>query len=530
MLHNTKYLFSCISTTFRLHKHISSLYLPNDFLRSFHSGFRSCKNANFLFNSLLRELNIDVSYLKEHPNTPDFSSPPQKRVTLINADNELSNEKYVGTGNENRPPKFIEPHPPYPVHCAPVLDAKLLNKPSALKKTYNITIDVSHYPLPQGTEWLVGGTIGVMAPNSDISVTRLLTALNITMQDAIKPCILITSSGRWPSMWGENKPREIRTNIYELLRWTTDFLSQPPSKDLLQLLGFSSKDPLERLLISQLMKRPSNLCYPNTSSYNITVLQLLEMFPHSTPSIDYLLSVLPQLMPRWYSMSNDPKLTPGSLEFAVTVQEFKDLNNISYKGIGSGFLERLAQMVMSAKHNGKATSENVVLLPMYRGLQRNQFALNFKDKGPMILIGVGVGIAPFRGFVQRRLSNPSNMGNIWIFQGCRDHTKDELFSEDLRNISMNNQKVIKILAESRVGRKEHVQDALKRNPGIVWDVINDKNGHIYLCGSGHGLVKDIEQVLLEVTMKYLKCTLQEAQQVMKEWQTTPPFKFIEEVW
>lgn len=143
----------------------------------------------------------------------------------------------------------------------------------------------------------------------------------------------------------------------------------------------------------------------------ITFLQLLYAFPSSQPSLEHLLPNLPTLMPRFYSLSSDPHFSRREhhriIEIAVTVHEEEESWHQGRRtGVGSGFFERQARRIIDC-------GARDVRIPMFRGLMANPLAREFRADGPMLLIGAGVGVAPFRGFVQRRLQNANCVNKVW---------------------------------------------------------------------------------------------------------------------
>ncbi|KAK5275773.1 hypothetical protein LTR40_012516, partial [Exophiala xenobiotica] len=178
-------------------------------------------------------------------------------------------------------------------------------------------------------------------------------------------------------------------------------------------------------------------CDLRTGPYT-TIPQLLTAFPSTRPPLNYLLSVLNQLMPRFYSLSQDPMVScqrDGTecrklVEIAVSVHEAEDYATGLRTGVGSGFLERLARQVLEAEKAGKDPKDLDLRVPMFRGLMANPLAREFVTDGPMLLIGAGVGIAPFRGFVHRRLKSANCANKVWVLQGIRDSLLDELYSGD----------------------------------------------------------------------------------------------------
>lgn len=119
-------------------------------------------------------------------------------------------------------------------------------------------------------------------------------------------------------------------------------------------------------------------------------------------------------MPRFYSLSSDPHVSKHAhrrtIEMAVTVHEMQDWTGSKRSGVASGYMERMARKYITDSENNK----NIDLrIPMFRGLMENPMAKEFRADGPMLLIGAGVGVAPFRGFVQRRLQNANCANKVW---------------------------------------------------------------------------------------------------------------------
>jgi sulfite reductase alpha subunit-like flavoprotein len=227
----------------------------------------------------------------------------------------------------------------------------------------------------------------------------------------------------------------------------------------------------------------------------VTLEQLLRAFPSSKPPLDYLLCNLPTLMPRFYSLSNDPHFSRQDnrriIEIAVTVHDFEEgWHSGRRTGVGSGFFERQARNIID---NG---AQNY-FIPMFRGLMANPLAREFVADGPMLLIGAGVGIAPFRGFVHRRLQNANCINKVWVIQGVRDSLLDELYSGEW---GVNEEKIKKVV-ESRVGAGRYVQDEVRVQADLVWRIINSLDGRVFVCGSTKGMSEGVEQALIDVAAK-----------------------------
>ena len=247
---------------------------------------------------------------------------------------------------------------------------------------------------------------------------------------------------------------------------------------------------------------------------HVTVAQLLHAFPSSKPPLDLLLSVLQPLMPRFYSLSNDPheslETRDGKqhrlIEIAVTVHETADWRSGSRSGIGSGFFQRQALKFLDAKKKGEDHPE--FYIPMFKGLMANPLAKEFVSDGPMLLIGAGVGIAPFRGFVQRRLKTASCANKVWVLQGIRDSLVDEIYSGEWGV----HEDEVKRVVQSRRGEGRYVQEEVRHQSDLVWYIINSVDGRVFVCGSSRGMGEGVENALIEVAMEKGNLEREEAKQ------------------
>lgn len=508
----------------------SSQFLVPSFLQ-FNGQLKALCN-----NSAFQALPIKLSDLQKHwPSLKPHPLPP-KRVSLgiPSISNPPVDTVISDSPTSPHPPSFVQPHPPYGIFAAPILDVRVLTNPGAVKRTYNLCLDISKYPLLEGKDWKIGGSFGIMPPNSDAEVLHLAHLLKIPQHELYVTKVLRTNGGRWPTIWGEDKPRCLYTSLYHIFKWCSDFISKPPTKSLFRLLAEHTLNPVEKSVLLALsdFRQDESYCRICTQSC-VTLPDILEAFPSCHPPVDHLISALPQLMPRWYSISNDPSLANKRLEMAFTVQEYHSPNGQSRTGICTGFLEDLALAFLKARHDGSLANKKFTV-PMFRGVQQNPFAKEFHNDGPMCLIGAGVGIAPFRGFVQRRLANAACTGKVWIIQGCRDQKLDELYHGEWNTVPGHHKnpkcRAKKLVVESRNGRREYVQDAVRRHGDVIWDVLSHKNGRIYLCGSGNSFVSEIEKALMDVAMKYGKLSKEEAQKELENWQKPLNCKLIKEVW
>lgn len=176
-------------------------------------------------------------------------------------------------------------------------------------------------------------------------------------------------------------------------------------------------------------------------------------------------------------------------------------------------MERLAQQFITAEQEGIDPREILDLrVPMFRGLMANPLSKQFGGEGPMVLIGAGVGMAPFRGFILNRLKNANCANKIWLIQGVRDSMLDELYSGELGDHEREIKKVVQS-RKTRVGGQseaKYVQDEVRMQADIVWFVINALDGRIFVCGSSKGMGEGVEEALIDITMQKGNLSREEA--------------------
>lgn len=450
-----------------------------------------------------------VSFESIQARSPQVPSPSDSGISL--SESPLNDASILSEGLASlqlfdttiQPPRFVQPHPPHHVHPVRIHNCRSLTRDGAEKRTYHFDLDITDYPDEEGTDFKVGGAIGVMAPNSESTVEEILDALMVPRFLRDKPVVIKTTKGRWPTVWGDDQARELVATRRDIFTWCIDLQSYPPTKPVLRLLAEHATAENEKKILMYLCSSEGQgvFCDFRTGPH-VTLSQILHAFPSSHPPIGDLISVLQPLMPRFYSLSNDPHESYQTrdhkqhrlVEIAVTVHEADDWRLGRRTGVGSGYFERQALKFIEAQEAGEKNPEFYV--PMFKGLMANPLAKQFNADGPMLLIGAGVGIAPFRGFVQRRLKQANCANKVWVLQGIRDSLVDEIYSGEW---GVHEDEVKKVV-QSRRGEGRYVQEEVRNQSDLVWHIINSIDGRVFVCGSSKGMGEGVEEALVEVAM------------------------------
>ncbi|KJZ75694.1 hypothetical protein HIM_04851 [Hirsutella minnesotensis 3608] len=478
-----------------------------------------------------------VSFTPIIPSRGGLPSPTDSAISLgsdrgdsVRNSSPLRSDRLGHVNTAVQPPRFVQPHPPFHVYPARIHAARELTRDGAEKRTYHFDLDITDYP-DEETDFKVGGAIGVTAPNCQSVVDDVLDALMVPRFQRDKPVLMKTTKGRWPTVWGDDKPRELVTTRRDLLTWCSDLQSFPPTKPLLRVLAeHASADNEKKILMFLCSAQGQGAFCDLRTGPHITVAQLLHAFPSSQPPLDELLSSLQPLMPRFYSLSNDPhesyqlrdQKQHRLIEIAVTVHETNDWQKGSRTGVGSGYFERQARQFIKLQQSGDKTPE--MYIPMFKGLMANPLAKQFNADGPMLLIGAGVGIAPFRGFVQRRLKQANCANKVWVLQGIRDSLVDEIYSGEWGV----HEDEVKRVVQSRRGEGKYVQEEVRNQADLVWYIINAIDGRVFVCGSSKGMGEGVEEALVDVAISKGNLEREEAKNY---WQLKKDAgQYIAETW
>lgn len=211
-----------------------------------------------------------------------------------------------------------------------------------------------------------------------------------------------------------------------------------------------------------------------------------------------LLELLRRLTPRLYSIASSQEEVEDEVHLTVGVVAF-EANDETRLGGASGYL---------AHRVAEGDEVNVFIE------SNGNFALPDDDK-PIIMIGPGTGIAPFRGFIQARDQRGAS-GENWLFFGDRTFTQDFLYQTEWQGYLKSGVLNKLSVAFSRdQAEKIYVQDRLKENAIEVWQWL-EKGAHVYICGDATHMAKDVHQALVEIVSTQGDKTPEQAEQYLTQ--------------
>jgi len=217
-----------------------------------------------------------------------------------------------------------------------------------------------------------------------------------------------------------------------------------------------------------------------------SVFNLLEEFPACELPFHAYLEMLSLLAPRYYSISSSPSGDPARCSVTVGVVEgAASSGRGTYKGVCSNYLagRRAGETIHATIRETKAG-----------------FRLPDDPSVPIIMIGPGTGLAPFRGFLQERAARKAKgavLGPAMLFFGCRHPDQDFLYADELKALAANGITELFTAFSRADGPKTYVQHVLAAQTDKVWPLI-EQGAIIYVCGDGSKMEPDVKAALVAI--------------------------------
>uniref|UniRef100_A0A096NXX3 Nitric oxide synthase n=1 Tax=Papio anubis TaxID=9555 RepID=A0A096NXX3_PAPAN len=355
---------------------------------------------------------------------------------------------------------------------ATILSVENLQSSKSTRATILVRLDTGGQ---EGLQYQPGDHIGVCPPNRPGLVEALLSRV----EDPPAPTEPVAveqlekgSPGGPPPGWVRD-PRLPPCTLRQALTFFLDITS-PPSPQLLRLLSTLAEEPREQQELEALSQDPRR--YEEWKWFRCpTLLEVLEQFPSVALPAPLLLTQLPLLQPRYYSVSSAPSTHPGEIHLTVAVLAYRTQDGLGplHYGVCSTWLSQLKP--------GDPVPCFIRGAPSFR--------LPPDPSLPCILVGPGTGIAPFRGFWQERLHDIESKGlqptPMTLVFGCRCSQLDHLYRDEVQNAQQRGVfgRVLTAFSREPDNPKTYVQDILRTELAAeVHRVLCLERGHMFVCG------------------------------------------------
>lgn len=388
--------------------------------------------------------------------------------TQIDAGNTSDNITALPLQHSNNPANsLINRHHPYQ---AEILTIQKITGRDSSKNTFHVELAID----PELIQYQPGDSVGVIANNNPNTVQQLLEFWQLLGTE------LFSVKGQSSSL------KELLTEHIEITQL---------SKPFIQFLASQiDNQALQEMATSHAAY--ANYCQDHQ------LLDLLQTFdPQHQVPVQAVLNQLKSITPRLYSIASAQSNTEDEVHLTINLEP---ATPAGHHGLASGLLCELATV---------GDEVSVYIEP------NDNFRLPENTAAPIIMIGPGTGIAPFRAFIQHRQASAAT-GENWLFFGNPNFSSDFLYQTEwlkLQKAGLLNH--LSVAFSRDQAHKIYVQDKLKEQAEQVWHWL-EKGSHIYLCGDAKQMAKDVEQTLIGIITEQGQITQEAAKSYLKTLKRT----------
>nr|XP_061800696.1 NADPH-dependent diflavin oxidoreductase 1-like isoform X2 [Nerophis lumbriciformis] len=245
-----------------------------------------------------------------------------------------------------------------------------------------------------------------------------------------------------------------------------------------------------------------------------TALEVLADFPQTTAQlkVDYLLDLFPEIQPRSFSIASSLRAYPHRLQILVAVVKYKTKIYKPRRGLCSTWLASLDPTIGD------------VFVPLW--VKKGSLKFPTETNIPVIMVGPGTGVAPFRSALQERIAEGKN-ANV-LFFGCRSESKDFYFRSEWKDMTKNGQLTLFTAFSRDQEEKVYVQQRVRENALLIWDLIANKGAYFYIAGNAKDMPNGVCDALKAVFQQNGGLSSEDAEKMLAGMEKSG--KFQSETW
>lgn len=272
-------------------------------------------------------------------------------------------------------------------------------------------------------------------------------------------------------------------SLHQAAKYIWDLTAKPRQR-FLEVLSLNCEDELEREKLLEFCTAQGLddlIAYVNRPRR--MVLELLQDFRHATSklTLSQLFEMMPLIQTRSFSIASD--ISSGSLDLLVAVVNYKTIMHTPRLGLCSNWLTHLESGV-----------------ELCAGIKPGTMSWPKDPYTPLIMIGPGTGIAPFRSVIQNRLQLQQtgvNIGPLVVFFGCRNKDKDYHFEQDFKAWQYNQSVEVHVAFSRDQDNKVYVQHLIRKRASHLAKLIKEQNAYVYVAGSSNNMPKAVREAFIE---------------------------------
>ncbi|KAL1960538.1 hypothetical protein VTO42DRAFT_7117 [Malbranchea cinnamomea] len=316
----------------------------------------------------------------------------------------------------------------------------------------------------------------------------------------------------------------------------------PVSRQLFSSLAAFAPDEESRTQLKRIGE-DKDLFQDKIASQYFNIAQALQSItskPFNAVPFSLLIEGIPKIQPRYYSISSSSMVQKDKISITAVVESLRVPAGHVVKGVTTNYL-----LALKLKQHGDPDPDPHGLTYCLTGprnkydgihvpvhIRHSNFKLPSDPSKPIIMVGPGTGVAPFRGFIQERaaqVAKGEKVGPTVLFFGCRNRNEDFLYKDEWETYASQMGDSFKLItAFSREGpNKVYVQHKLRENATLVNDLLQQK-ANFYVCGDAANMAREVNVVLGQIIAEQRGLPPEKGEEIVKTMRNTGVYQ--EDVW
>jgi sulfite reductase (NADPH) flavoprotein alpha-component len=354
-----------------------------------------------------------------------------------------------------------------------------LSGPESEKDTRHLEIDLTGW----GLSFEVGDSLAVYPMNEPELVDEIIHTIGATGDEQV------------------SRPKGEPTTFREAL--LRDYsIKQPTPKFLKGIAQRASAAPTLGYLLAPNRKQDLE-----TYLWGMEIVDFLLEHPSARFAPEEFVALLTKLQPRLYSVASSLKAYPDQVHFIVDVVRYESHGRVR-KGVCSSFLAERADDVP---------------VPVFPSIAKH-FHLPDDPETPIIMIGPGTGVAPFRAYLQERKATGAK-GKNWLFFGAQHEKCDFAYGDEFEVYKKEGLLARLDCAWSRdQAQKIYVQHKMMENAAEIWNWIDAQGAYFFVCGDARRMAKDVDATLHKIVQEQGGKSVEQANEYVEKLKNEKRYK------
>ncbi|MCJ1399727.1 NADPH-cytochrome P450 reductase [Xylographa trunciseda] len=444
-----------------------------------------------------------------------------------------ANEVYLGEPNKNHlEGKSKGPYNSHNPYIAPIAESREIFTVQD-RNCLHMEIDISGSNLSYQT----GDHVAVWPTNAGKEVDRFLNILGL----ADKRHTVISVKGLDPTA---RVPFPTPTTYDAAVRYHMEICG-PVSRQFVSSLAAFAPDEETKAEMTKI-GCDKDYFQDKVSSQYLNIAQVLESVDKSKKWSNIPFSIMIEginkIQPRYYSISSSSLVQKNKISITAVVEEMRVAGaEHVVKGVTTNYLLALKQKQHGDPHpdphgltyaiTGPRNKYDGIHVPVH--VRHSNFKLPSDPSKPIIMVGPGSGVAPFRGFVQERAAQASSgekVGKTILFFGCRRSTEDFLYKDEWDKFAADLGPSFELVAafSREQSQKIYVQHRLGEHAKEVNDLLQNQKANFYVCGDAANMAREVSNKLVQIISEERGIPLEKAEEVVKSMRSSGQYQ--EDVW